>query len=194
MLNLRWHSNLWHFLPTPVVQPSSNSIKSGMQESAAKTSDVLSPAFASIVLSPESRPKPSPPFLEATSGSLSSIPVSAPKVVPSASESAVATTTRKAVGSNLSSNEDDTGEEVPSTSSGLSGLNLGWEPLVVLALGTHLLRLTIKVQSVRIGSGKQLGLLGQPAQIGTAEQSGFEQHAHFGAQLALGSVLGSFGQ
>ncbi|KAL5196892.1 hypothetical protein ABZP36_000404 [Zizania latifolia] len=70
------------FLSTPVVQSSSNSIKSGasssatpllstMQESAAKTSDVLSPAFASIVLSLESKLKPSPPFLEGTiSGSL----------------------------------------------------------------------------------------------------------------------------
>ncbi|KAL6657342.1 hypothetical protein ACP70R_005122 [Stipagrostis hirtigluma subsp. patula] len=48
-------------------------------------------------------------------------------------------------------------------------------------------------QPAQIGSGQQSGF-GQPAQIGAGQQSGFGQPAQFGAQQALGSVLGSFGQ
>ncbi|KAM0909288.1 hypothetical protein ACQ4PT_014907 [Festuca glaucescens] len=48
-------------------------------------------------------------------------------------------------------------------------------------------------QPAQIGSAQQSGF-GQPAQIGGGQQSGFGQPAQFGAQQALGSVLGSFGQ
>uniref|UniRef100_A0A0E0I5U5 Nuclear pore complex protein NUP214 n=1 Tax=Oryza nivara TaxID=4536 RepID=A0A0E0I5U5_ORYNI len=48
-------------------------------------------------------------------------------------------------------------------------------------------------QPAQVGVAQQSGF-GQPAQIGTAQQSGFGQPAQFGAQQALGSVLGSFGQ
>ncbi|KAJ1292475.1 hypothetical protein BS78_02G394300 [Paspalum vaginatum] len=48
-------------------------------------------------------------------------------------------------------------------------------------------------QPAQIGSGQQSGF-GQPAQFGAGQQSGFGQPAQFGAQQALGSVLGSFGQ
>ncbi|CAN6219986.1 unnamed protein product [Urochloa humidicola] len=48
-------------------------------------------------------------------------------------------------------------------------------------------------QPAQIGAVQQSGF-GQPAQIGGGQQSGFGQPAQFGAQQALGSVLGSFGQ
>ncbi|KAL6896847.1 hypothetical protein ACP4OV_007419 [Aristida adscensionis] len=48
-------------------------------------------------------------------------------------------------------------------------------------------------QPAQIGSGQQSGF-GQPAQIGAGQQPGIGQPAQFGAQQALGSVLGSFGQ
>ncbi|KAG8079281.1 hypothetical protein GUJ93_ZPchr0007g5843 [Zizania palustris] len=348
------------FSPTPVGQSSSLFIKSGvssatsslstMQESAAKTSDVLSSAVASIVPSQESLPKPSPPLPEgtissslpsipmlvkesstglnkivskaevvtsettgitvsastnssisttegkpssfpATSGSLLSIPVSAPKVVSAAAESVVTSSGKDVGPSNLSSDEDDMEEEVPSTSSdlnlgALSGFGLGsvassspqksnpfgnsfttsdsknsgssytlttspgqlFRPAslsIPSAQPAHPSQSTSSStfssafssglsgfgqaaqigsgqqsgfgQPAQIGAGKQAGFgqpaqiqsgfgqsaqvgvaqqsgFGQPAQIGTAQQSGFGQPAQFGAQQALGSVLGSFGQ
>ncbi|XP_044964279.1 nuclear pore complex protein NUP214 isoform X1 [Hordeum vulgare subsp. vulgare] len=48
-------------------------------------------------------------------------------------------------------------------------------------------------QPAQIGSAQQSGF-GQPAQIGGGQQSGFGQPSQLGAQQALGSVLGSFGQ
>ncbi|VAH42040.1 unnamed protein product [Triticum turgidum subsp. durum] len=48
-------------------------------------------------------------------------------------------------------------------------------------------------QPAQIGAAQQSGF-GQPAQIGGGQQSGFGQPAQLGAQQALGSVLGSFGQ
>ncbi|XP_037475722.1 nuclear pore complex protein NUP214-like [Triticum dicoccoides] len=48
-------------------------------------------------------------------------------------------------------------------------------------------------QPAQVGAAQQSGF-GQPAQIGGGQQSGFGQPAQLGAQQALGSVLGSFGQ
>ncbi|KAL5197038.1 hypothetical protein ABZP36_000550 [Zizania latifolia] len=136
---------------------------------------------------------------ETQSGSLSSIPVSAPKVVPSASESAVATTTGKDVGpSNLSSNEDDAEEEVPCTS---SDLNLGWEPLFRFIIYTDdQARTAFRPASLNIPSAQpaqpsqsissstfssafssELSGFGQSVQIGSGKQLGFGQPAQIGA-------------
>ncbi|KAF0907579.1 hypothetical protein E2562_018386 [Oryza meyeriana var. granulata] len=350
------------FSPTPVAQSSPYSIKpavpssatsssSTMQESAAKTSDVLSSTVPSILPSKESMPKHSSPLpdgtvsislpsittpvkesstglskivskpevvtsevngttvsastsssipitegkpslIRATSVSLPSIPVSAPKVVPETAESVFVTSTGKDVGpSNLSSDEDDMEEEVPSASSDLDlgalrGFGLGSVPssspqksnpfvnsfttsdnkssgssfTLTTSPGQLFRPASLSIpsaqpaqssqstssstfssafssglsgfgQSAQIGSGQQSGFgqpaqigagqqagfgqpaqiqsgfgqpaqvgvaqqsgFGQPAQIGAAQQSGFGQPAQFGAQQALGSVLGSFGQ
>uniref|UniRef100_A0A0D9X321 Nuclear pore complex protein NUP214 n=1 Tax=Leersia perrieri TaxID=77586 RepID=A0A0D9X321_9ORYZ len=287
-------------IPTPVKETSVG-LNKIVSKPEVVTSEVTGPTVSASTSSNIPFIEGKPSLIPATSGSLPSIPGSAPKVVPAAAESVVVTSTGKDVGpSNLSSDEDDMEEEDPSASSDLNlgalgGFGLGSVPssspqksnpfgssfttsdnkssgssfTLTTSPGQLFRPASLSIpsaqpaqssqstgsafssglsgfgQSAQIGSAQQSGFgqpaqigtgqqtgfgqpaqigtgqqagfgqpaqiqsgfgqpaqvgiaqqsgFGQPAQIGAAQQSGYGQPAQFGAQQALGSVLGSFGQ
>lgn len=278
-------------IPTPVKE-SSSGLNKNVSKPEVVTPEVTGTTVSASISSSLSTAESKPSLLPVTSGSLPSVPVSAPKIVTTAVESAVVTSTGKDVGpSDLSSDEDDMEEESPSASADLNlgalgGFGLGsvpssspqksnpfgssfstsdnkssGSPFTLTNSPGQLFRpasLSIPsaqpaqpsqstssstfsstfsgglsgfgqpaqigaghqsgfVQPAQSGAGQQAGFgqpaqiqsgfgqpaqvgvaqqsgFGQPAQIGGGQQSGFGQPAQFGAQQALGSVLGSFGQ
>nr|AWA44593.1 hypothetical protein SO77L24_000003 [Saccharum officinarum] len=165
----------------------------GLSQNASKsetlisevTSTIVSASSTSVISTTESKPSVPP----TTGASLPSTHVSVLKTAPTASESVV-TSTGKDVGPNtdtISTDEDDMEEEAPSAS---AELNLG-------ALGGFSLGLTGFGQPAQIGSGQQ-SAFGKPAQIGAGQQAGFGQTAQiqsgFGQPAQIQSGFGHSAQ
>ncbi|XP_040382440.1 nuclear pore complex protein NUP214 [Oryza brachyantha] len=112
-------------IPTPVKE-SSTGLNKIVSMPEVGTSEVTGTTVSASTSSSIPITEGKPPSIPETNGSLPSVPISAPEVAPAATESIVVTSTGKDVGpNNLSSDEDDMEEEVPSASSDLNLAALG---------------------------------------------------------------------
>jgi nuclear pore complex protein Nup214 len=225
-------------IPTPVKD-----LSSGLCKNAAKpetvTSEVTSTivsASSSVISTTEGKPSPPP----TTGSSLPSTPVSAPKTAPTTAESAVTSTGKDVGPNNISTDEDDMEEEVPSASAELNlgalcGFGLGSQPssspqksnpfgtsfgtsdnkssgtpfTLTTSPGQLFRPASLSIPSAQPAQPSQstsssafsstfssgLTGFGQPAQLGSVQQSGFGKPAQIGAGFGQPAQIQSgFGQ